>query len=163
MPCVHTIILPLCHNHPDVCAAINVSALTDTIIATERYDKLFGSIPGSSVTFGCEEGSTVVVESIYCLSHGNWSAKPPFCSRGKVLSLYNASNKHLQFLKSTCIKIKAWLVSWFRLHLLQMNTCVSSFFFKCYGKVYHVALIIGCFAVQYHTPGMISIQATTHP
>ena len=91
-----------------MCAAINVSALTDTIIATERYDKLFGPIPGSYVTFGCKEGSTVVVESIYCLSHGNWSAKPPFCSRGKVfilLSLYNALNKHLQFLKFTCINL----------------------------------------------------------
>eukprot|EP00731_Ephydatia_muelleri_P015162 Em0008g882a len=79
----------------NVCAAINVSALTDTIIATERYDKLFGPIPGSYVTFGCEEGSTVVVESIYCLSHGNWSAKPPFCFRAPVPHLPTGENANV--------------------------------------------------------------------
>ena len=77
-------IFPLCSNHPDVCTAINVSALNDTFVANKREDKLFGLIPGSSVTFGCANGLTVVVESIYCLSQGVWSAKPPFCSRGKV-------------------------------------------------------------------------------
>ena len=69
-------------HHKDVCAAINVSALNDTSVTDMAVNKVYGAIPGSSVTFGCANGSVVIVKTIYCLSQGQWSAKPPFCSRG---------------------------------------------------------------------------------
>eukprot|EP00731_Ephydatia_muelleri_P023697 Em0015g1280a len=72
--------LPYAHLQ-DVCLNINVSALNDTFINNTKVDTTFGAIPGSSVTFGCANGAQVVVETIYCLSQGTWSAKPPFCSK----------------------------------------------------------------------------------
>ena len=106
--------LPYAHLQ-DVCLNINVSALNDTFINNTKVDTTFGAIPGSSVTFGCANGAQVVVETIYCLSQGTWSAKPPFCSKGGIPLPFPTTSSPSRVHKRSvpgCILEHVWLCNY---------------------------------------------------